>query len=243
MQKAMKRKGFTLVEVLLASIIGLFIATMAIGALKAISTSAEMIDKGIEESGEVRFAAKMIAGDLMNLYRDTEAENMEFFGTIEETGDGPVSRLTFYTVGRVKARAPQPEGDVYEVEYSLVKTEEKSVLFRRLWPNPNKQSEPGGVLSVIAEDIELFEVSYFDGEQWQMEWPIESRGLPAMVRVNIASGQTEQQKGAAESFAVNFPRLGTRSSQADSSSENEGAEESSSEGNSENSTMNSGGSR
>ena len=88
----------------------------------------------------------------------------------------------------------EPEGDVYEVEYYLVKDEEKSSLMRRLWPNPDEVSTPGGILSVIAEDVNSFVVRYFDGEQWQMEWPIESRRLPAMVRVNIASGQMEQQK-------------------------------------------------
>ena len=41
---------------------------------------------------------------------------------------------------------------------------------RRLWPNPDKERDPGGILTVIAEDIEVFGVRFFDGMQWQMDW-------------------------------------------------------------------------
>ena len=240
-----KKTGFTLVEVMVAVTIGGFIMLVAVGTLKAITSSAQMVDTNISAAAEVRFAMNLISRDLVNFYRDENNENTKLIGITEESADGNVSYVVFYTLNRMKARADQPEGDIYEVEYSLMQDGEKSFLLRRLWPNPNTEydDEPHGIQAVIAEDIEIFEVSYFDGEQWQMEWPIESRGLPAMVRVNIASRQSQQQKGVLESFVVNFPRLGARNSQSDSSEENEGTEENSGEDNSENSTMNSEGNR
>jgi len=94
-------------------------------------------------------------------------------GTVEDSEQDSISYLVFYTVSRAKARSDQAEGDIYEVEYYLMKDEDKSRLMRRLWPNPNEEDEPGGILSVIAEDIDVFQVRYFDGEEWSEEWPEE----------------------------------------------------------------------
>jgi len=202
--------GFTLVEVLVASVIGAFIALVAVGSLKAISTSAETVDNSIYAAAEVRFASNMIARDLMNLYRDKNADSMRLIGGVEESGGDAGSWLTLYTVGRVKARIDQPEGDVYEVQYYLSKGEEKSVLMRRLWPNPDKEAEPGGMLTVIAEDVDVFEVRFFDGKEWFSEWPEEMRTIAELVEVSIAAKLARQTtvgtEAATETFVVNFAR-------------------------------------
>src|SRR4030043_140524 len=162
-----KRTGFTLVEVLGASTIGVFIAMVAVGALRTIIASGEMVDSNINAAAEVRFAANMIARDLQNLYNDGNIQNTKFIGTVEPLeGDNYTSYLIFYTIGRTKARIDQPEGDLYEVEYYLMQEGENSSLMRRLWPNPSEELVPGGILTVIAENIATFEVQYFDGEEW-----------------------------------------------------------------------------
>jgi general secretion pathway protein J len=199
-------RGFTLVEVLVASTIGAFLALVAVSTLRVVSTSAEMVDSNVATAAEVRFAARTIATDLVNLYRDTEQRNMKFVGIIEESGEIPVCCLTFYTVGRTKARIDQPEGDIYEVEYLLLRDEERSALTKRLWPNPNEELEPGGVLSVIAENIDVFQVRYFDGEQWQDEWPEEMRSLPELVEVVIAAAEPGRDNLIMESVLVNFAK-------------------------------------
>ena len=201
-----KEGGFTLVEVLVASMIGAFIALVAVGTLKTISVSAEMTDDNIETAAGVRFACKRIAGDLMNLYRDTNQKDTRFIGTVEETEFGGVSRVIFYTVGRTKARIAQPEGDVYEVEYFLLNDEDKSVLCRRLWPNPDKEAQPGGIITVIAENIAVFEARYFDGQQWQVEWPEEMESIPEIVQLNIGAVFSKQRYMLVESVVVNLAR-------------------------------------
>jgi type II secretion system protein J len=205
----LKRTAFTLVEVLVASTIGVFIALVAVGALRTITASSEVVDRNIGAAAEVRFAANMIARDLANFYRDDETDNFRFIGTVEDLSqDRSTSYLVFYTVGRTKARVDQPEGDVYEVEYFLTEEEERSMLMRRLWPNPNKEMEPGGVLTVIAEDIEVFEVQYFDGEEWSEEWPEEMESLPNLVAINIAAKQPNRSNPPSESLIVPLTRAG-----------------------------------
>jgi len=201
------KTGFTLVEILVASTIGIFIAMVAVGALRVITASAETVERNINAAAEVRFAAKTLQRDLEHLYRDDNIQNTKLIGTVQELEDGSsASYIVFYTVSRVKARRGQPEGDVYEVEYYLTKDEETSAMARRLWPNPSEELEPGGVLAVIAEDIEIFEVKYFDGEEWSEEWPEEMESLPAWIEITIGAKQSGPGTPQVESFVVNLVR-------------------------------------
>jgi len=202
-----RKTGFTLIEVMVASTIGAFIMLVAVGALKAITSSAEIMDGNINISAEVRFASNILKRDLVNFYRDENIENTKLIGTTGESGQEGISYLIFYTVNRAKARADQPEGDIYEVEYYLMKDDEKSLLMRRLWPNPNEEDEePGGILAAIAEDIDIFQVRYFDGEEWSTEWPEEMEVLPQLIEVNIVSKPPSRGEPTMESFVVNFTR-------------------------------------
>ena len=205
-----KRTGFTLVEVLVASTIGVFIAMVAVGALRAIIASGEMVDENINASAEVRFAANMIARDLVNFYNNDDIDSTKFIGTLEALEDNNyTSYLIFYTLGRTKARIDEPEGDLYEVEYYLMQEGENSMLMRRLWPNPSKEYEelePRGILTVIAEDIASFEVQYFDGEEWFEEWPEEMQVLPDLVSVSIVARQPDRSNPPSESIIVNLTR-------------------------------------
>ena len=203
-----EKKGFTLIEIMVASIIGVFIAVVAVGTLRAVSNSSEKINDNIDRAAEIRFASKMIASDLMNVYRDKNIKNMMFVGTIKNASQEEFVNLRFYTVSRSKARAMQPEGDVYEVEYYTIRTEteQASQLMRRFWPNPDRESEPGGMLTAIANDIEMFNVRYFDGLEWQNEWDEDKRRLPELVEVTIGSKTSSKKQPIVESFFINFTR-------------------------------------
>jgi general secretion pathway protein J len=211
-----------LVEVLVASTIGVFIALVAVGALRTVTASSEVLDRHIGAAAEVRFAANMIARDLANFYRDDQTDNMRFIGTVEElSADRSTSHLIFYTVNRTKARVEQPEGDVYEVEYFLTEDEDRSLLMRRLWPYPNKEVEPGGVLTVIAEDIDGFEVQYFDGEEWSTEWPEEMGSLPGLVAITIVAKQSGRGQPATESLVIPMTRAAGNTTALESGTEAE----------------------
>ena len=196
-----------MIEVMVAVTIGGFIMLVAVGTLKAITSSAELLDRNISAAAEVRFASNMLSRDLVNFYRTENIENTKLIGLVQDSGQVNTSYLVFYTVSRSKARSDQPEGDIYEVEYYLMKDEEKSLLMRRLWPNPNKEeTEPRGILSVIAEDIDVFQVRYFDGEEWSTEWPEEMQVLPQLIEVNIVAKPPSRPVPTLESFIVNLTR-------------------------------------
>jgi hypothetical protein len=119
------------------------------------------------------------------------------------------SYIVFYTINRTKARALEPEGDMYEVEYYLLKNEDGSFLMRRLWPNPSDEFESGGILTTIAENIVLFQVRYFDGEEWYDQWLEDMETQPQMIEVIIAARPENQGMPIIESFIVNLTRTVT----------------------------------
>jgi len=220
MRTAHDRKGFTLVEVMVASVIGAFIALVAVGTLRTVTGTRERVEANCTCAEELRFAADTVRTDLMNLYRDTDASKTKLVGVMAETDGGLIMDLTMRVVGAGPARCGQPEGDVYEVQYFLHKEEkdemEKSVLMRRLCPIVGVEDDiesQGGILTGIAENIVDFSVQFFDGSEWQMEWGPEQNLLPELVEVSLA-GQLGDNEEKAEimvrNFIVSFPRLGQK---------------------------------
>jgi general secretion pathway protein J len=202
---SLRRTGFTLVEVLVASMISVFIALVAAGAIRTMAASNETVDHYINSAAEVQFAANLMESDLNNFYQNDNIQNTELIGTVQSLDNGnSTADLTFYTIGRTKARADQPEGDLYEVEYFLGQQEDSTVLMRRLWPNPNKEMDPGGILTVIAENIQGFDVQYYDGQQWNDEWPEDMLSLPELIAVTITATQSGRTTPATASFLVSL---------------------------------------
>ncbi|MHC5059812.1 MAG: PulJ/GspJ family protein [Planctomycetota bacterium] len=211
------QKGFTLLEVMAASVIGAFIAMVAVGTLRTVTGARERIDINTNCTDELSFAAEMIHNDLSNLYRDTDTSNVKLVGVLTESQSGLIMDLTMRTVGRGSARPGQPEGDVYEAQYFLHKEEnddtEKSALMRRLCPLVGAEDDlqsQGGILTVVAENIVGFEVQFFDGQEWQMEWGPEKNSLPHLVEVSLAGvgGREDKPLMLARDFLVSFPRNG-----------------------------------
>ena len=218
--------GFTLVEILVASVICAFIAVVAVSSLRAVCATASQIEETTEKAAEKRFALNMMENDLGNFYRTADANNMKLeVEYVDETGIN--CRLIFFTVIHGVLRAGEPEGDVYEVEYFVQRNEEDetSRLMRRVWPYPEKKSreqrgsrrqresrepqqadEPGGVIMPLAGGIDGLMVSFFDGENWVQQWDMAVSGLPDIVEVTVFSGAGGDHEPEGESFTVNFAR-------------------------------------
>jgi general secretion pathway protein J len=216
--------GFTLAEVLVASTISAFVALVAVGTLKAVSDSAQIVERMGQTTGEVGFAARMLSRDLTNLYRDMDPRNMRLVGASQDSEYSETPYLRFYAAGRAPARVNQPEGDIYEVEYVMMETpglEDSSddaaaatMLFRRLWPNPDRDREPGGILVPIAQNIDVFQIRFFDGEQWVSDWPEEMNAVPQLIEVTLGTLPRGPGEAILETFTVNFNRLPGSAGQA-----------------------------
>ncbi|MBN2588841.1 MAG: prepilin-type N-terminal cleavage/methylation domain-containing protein [Sedimentisphaerales bacterium] len=207
MKMYMKKSGFTLVEILVASTIGTFVSLIAVGTLHSVITGSDMVEKNINAASEVRFACNIFSRDLVNFYHADSFEDTEFYAITEAYTEFETAHLYFYTVNRAKARIYEPECDIYEVEYYLDMEDDESLsLKRRVWPNPNLEFEPGGILTTIAENIEYFDVSYFDGETWYTEWPEDMESPPDLVEFTIMTRPLGLGNYISETHLVNLVR-------------------------------------
>ncbi len=222
-------KAFTLVEVMLATMIGSFVTLVAMGALVTVSRSVEDVQQFSQQRCDSRAVMRLIRRDLRNLYRGVNVQEAKFVGRDEESNEGGYASLTFYSLWQGQVRQGQAEGDVVEIEYFVRQTESGTALMRRIWPNPDPQREEGGgLLTVLSDKLLLFEVRYHDGQEWLPQWSEEKQQLPKLVEVSIALGDSEDKTPQVESFLMAYSRA--QGSQALGSSEPSGDRDEQEEG-------------
>ncbi len=219
--------GFTLVELMAASVITAFIAMVAVGGMISVTSARSSLDEATGVMDELRYAADLIRQDMANLSRDSR--ELLFEGLVEENGALMMPRLRFRTVGTVKARPLQPEGDLYEIEYLFFEGGDgKATLSRRACPvvgiEQESEQTAGGVLTKLSEHISFFGVRYFNGTEWLTVWPVEQQLLPTMIEISLASRVIEKsgkEKVYAKQIIAACPRLGE---QTTATTEEEGEE-------------------
>lgn len=206
-RKVQPKSGFTLLEVLLATVITAFIALVSVSVMAVVVSGREKIEHHTEEVSELRYITNLIKKDLNNIIRLPKQQSVRFVGTSGDGGTGMTS-LRFYCINRQKARPNAPESDFYEVEYAWMQEDETPLLYRRLWPVPeSNEDDPRGVLMKLSDKVKLLAFRYLDNEdEWQLEWSPERKALPKMVEVNIAVEKPNTNELIRNSFFVSFPR-------------------------------------
>jgi len=180
---------------------------VAIGALRSTGTGASVVQDRTDRAAELRATARRLAMDLANIRRDNDANEVRLLGGVEDAGSGEQSYITFWAISHEKARADQPEGDVYEVEYYLAQKDDRTLLMRRVWPHPDPNAvEPGGILTALSDQIEMMTITYFDGQKWLSDWAgitqQTQEPLPQMIEVVLVGKAAEGGLPAQESFLV-----------------------------------------
>lgn len=184
-----RRRGFTLVELLVALVLAVLIAVAVVALYgTATRTVADQQARARWPHAAAR-VLDLMADDLARAFFHTTVTN-DFF-VLENGGSnqpaGVTARLTFCTLD------PNPGGEpawagVRRVTYR-VEAGAEGALLREDQPLTGPGSATGPSTNVMLRDINLFSVEVFDGADWQGAWAAKAGDArtPRITRVAIGS--------------------------------------------------------
>ena len=204
----MRHRGFTLLEVILAATMTAFVAMVAVAGLRAVTTTRKTVDEASAAADALRYVTEKIRRDLASVARD----QILFEGMAEDTAIELPLSLRMHVMQTDPARRDGIESDRYEVEYALLRSDEKTFFVRRICPivgaETDREETDGGILMVLSESIVDFQIEYFDGTEWLDEW-INYTQLPQLVVIYLAAADLKERPG--DSLNTADPRILRRS--------------------------------
>jgi general secretion pathway protein J len=199
MKRATHTRGLTLLEVIISLSILALIATLIYGAFDGMSASKRGLSRVNDRYHQGRAAltrmSREIQSAFISLHQSTSptlvVRKTGFFGHDTSPGD----RLDFTSFSHRRLRGDTHESDQNELSYFVdydPNQNSKLDLLRREAKAIDLDPDKGGVVNVIAEDIETFELQYLDpvtGE-WVESWDTEQATgqfmrLPLQVKITL----------------------------------------------------------
>lgn len=195
---AERRRGFTLVEILIATmafaVLLAALHTVLFSALKLRREAGERIN-AIELR---RQAARVLARDLRNGWLG--AFDATLLGRSDSGDGGRADTLDFYTTtGTVTDTAPW--GEVQRVVYYLAEPDRTTTntlgrtLTRAVYRNLLTDVEETPETTPLLRHVASFELAYYDGTDWQDTWDSTLRddAPPEAVRVRLTFAEPPEQ--------------------------------------------------
>lgn len=202
-----RARGTTLIEILVALAVLAMISLMIYGAFESMSRGKRAEGARAERSRQGREAIDRIGRELSSAYLSLHApllpayvtQTTAFIGTNGSTFD----RVDFTSFAHRRVDREAKESDQAEIGYFVVedpKVPEKMDLVRREQVPIDLEPQRGGVVNVVCEDVESFDVRYLDPltGQWVEQWDSTSavgqfRRMPLEVKITlVVKGQRNE---------------------------------------------------
>ncbi len=195
------RHAFSLVEVIVASVIAALVAGATVSAVSQLLRVKSRSSARQQAAARADAAATRIARDLMNVVRDADLKSCRV--TIKGGGGGSTDdtadELLLLTRSRTPIRADEwsGEGGEYEVQYRLMPgVRGEPALWRRIDQAFDAYQDAGGMAAPVVGGVTALSLEATDGNQWFEAWDSDSDGMPHAVRV-VVTGQADDGRTTA----------------------------------------------
>lgn len=192
-------RGMTLLEVLVSLGVLAMISLLIYGALDSLSRGrkgeAMRVDRARQGRDAIDRMTHEIQSAFLSMHNPTAmaliTRQTAFLGTSSANFD----RLDFTSFAHRRVEKEAKESDQCEIGYFVVKDpdhDDKMDLVRREQAPPDYEPKKGGVVNVVAEDVELFDIRYLDPltGQWIETWDTlqltgQLNRLPLEVKITL----------------------------------------------------------
>lgn len=197
--RALRLRGMTLLEVLVAIGILALMSVLLYGAFTSMSRGKKGEEKRIERSKQGREAVARIVRELSSSFLSMHTPQSPALITRTTVFAGKSSvnfdRVDFAAFAHRRVDNDSKESDQAEVSYFVARdpeNEDKMDLVRREQSPMDLDPYKGGIVNVLAEDVEEFDLRYLDPMtgQWVETWDSSSTTgqlarLPVEVKITL----------------------------------------------------------
>ena len=180
-------RGFTLVELIVAVIVGTVVAGATTTAISTLVRGKNRATARHEAFRRAETAVSRMAMDLQAVIRDKDLAGCRVLITDSgATGGLETDGLLLFTRSLVAVRGSEgvPEGSDREVQYKLIPGERGVPgLWRRVQPGVDDYSDAGGVASPVVDGVVSLSIRASDSASWFDVWDSDSSGFPHAVSV------------------------------------------------------------
>jgi general secretion pathway protein J len=206
------RRGFTLIEVMIAVSITAVVGAMALGAFQRANAARVAVDEQDERVAGARATLGRMARELEGAFLSDHFDRRRFRDrpTVFKGRDGgDRDSLLFATMAHTRSLRDARESDQSVVEYSVDSDPDapgEYALFRREKTRIDDEPDRGGTRSLLLRHLGGFDVTYWDWQkqEWARDWstaPGDRPLLPTRVRVKLVMKMPDRTERSFETQA------------------------------------------
>ncbi len=197
MARVTSRKGFTLLEMLVAMTLMSMLAASLYASLHVAFRGRRAAERGMEPPARAAAALRMLREDIESATVPTGLLAGEFVGEDAQDERGrEADVLTFHALARDQW-AGDPPSPIVNVEIAVSADDEtgEGTLVRRVTANLLAPEAQDPIEEVLCRRVSALDVTFFDGTDWLESWDSTTAGdvLPLAVRLTI-SLETEDEE-------------------------------------------------
>lgn len=207
-RRAVARRGFTLLEILVAIFILAVVTSLVMAAFGGVYEGAERITEGSDLHGMANACLNRMVADLQSIHvkvyprykrpdSDDKPDIYRVKGEERSTSGQRFGWLRFTSLAHLSFNQQAQEG-IAEIVYYVQQTQENDFILRRadkLYPYPEKFQERDSD-PIMCEHVKHFDLVYFDAkgrehDQWDSESDDTQFGTPRAIGIKLEVGTEE----------------------------------------------------
>jgi type II secretory pathway pseudopilin PulG len=192
-RSGVRRRSFTLVELIVAALIVSFVLGSVSLTLMQIGRARNSSRLRLQSLLRANAAIDAIRKDLASAIRSEDLFHCRFYleDDVAYTPIGTLDRddVLVYSnrLRPLRQLDYSGEGLEYETQYRVVDDDLGPVLLQRRDPVPDRWERGGGMVTPLGEGVIALKVEAYDGEWWWDEWDSDEYGLPWALRITLSA--------------------------------------------------------